>query len=319
VGRSAAAEEQRAYVLGLPHAGEFLGKRVEIFRDLLLSADGNRKITVPALVRAKRNVYVRGARPRPGRFVREWFEDGSGIHGRLGKLMKLELSFILEKCRSFYKEHGLADWAEALPRRGNIAQADESKLVWAERAGWDELFAFPPFGLQMATLDRLIEEMARKHAAPLPDDQQYTEPPFLADETTKTPNGQVLQRTDRLGSRAAGPYLWVFSRVPVTNAWGRSGKQIAELLESKDWQGLTVPEYLVLQRVLSERERHHRFFSAEEEPRGHHLWLVDSATDTRMAIASSNQRGINIQACPLGHREARRATLAGMALAINAL
>lgn len=230
--------------------------------------------------------------------------------------MKLDLTPILAKARSFYKDHDLSDWADALPHKACTTEADESKLVWAERAGWDESFVFPPFSLQMATLERLVQAMARKHAAGLPDDHQYTEKPFLADTWTKTPNGRVLQRGDRLGVRTDGPYLWIYSRRPLVNAWGRSGKQIVELLDSKGWQGLTVPEYLVLQRLLCEREKSHCFLIGDEEPRGHHLCLADSATEVKMAIASSNQRGINLQACPLSHREARRATVAGMALSM---
>lgn len=233
--------------------------------------------------------------------------------------MKLDITFILEKSRAFYKDHELGDWAEAVPRRGELTAAGESRLVWAEKAGWDESFAFPPFPLQMATLSRLVEAMARKPAPDLPDDHQYVEEPFLADGWARAPNGKVLQRDHDLGPRLDGPYLFIFSRKPVLNAWGRSGKQIADLLGSKNWQGLTVPEYLVLQRGLCERNRNHRFLDTEDEPRGHLLWLVDSASEQAMTIAGSNQRGIQILACPLGHRDARRATVAGMVFPIQSM
>lgn len=229
--------------------------------------------------------------------------------------MKLDISFILEKSRAFYKEHGLGDWAEAIPRQGEVE--DASRLIWAEKAGWEESFAFPSFPLQRDTFHRLVEETARKPAPLLPDDHQYGEEPFLADTWTRTANGKVLQREGNLGERTEGPYLFIFSRRPVANAWGRNGRQIIELLESKHWQGLTVPEYLVLQRYYCERDKHHRFILGEKEPRGHLLWLVDSASETGMSVGTSNQRGINLQGCPLTHRDARRATVAGMVFRIQ--
>jgi hypothetical protein len=161
----------------------------------------------------------------------------------------------------------------------------------------------------MAALDRVIDETARKPAS-VPDNQQYAEP-FLADAWTKTPNGKVLQRDGDLAEREWGPYLLLFTPNAVPQAWGRTGKQIAELLDAKGWRGLTVPEYLVLQRWRCESFGDHRFFEHPEDDSGAHaLWLIDSAKGKDCAVAQASHRGVVLQACGLGNRDSRRAAVA---------
>jgi hypothetical protein len=227
--------------------------------------------------------------------------------------MKFNVHPILEASRAFYKAHGLSDWAEQLGAAGTMSEADAAKVIWAEKNGWTEVVAFPPFATQMADFERLLHETARKPAPHLSDDQQYHTEPFLADDWTKTANGRVLQRRERLGQRESGPYLLLFGLDPPVSAWGRNGKQLAALLESKGLEGLTAPEYLVMQRLLGERDGHHLFYRGDKaQRRGHWLWLVDSADDARMTVATWVQGGVNLQACPLTHRDAKRATIAAL-------
>jgi hypothetical protein len=226
----------------------------------------------------------------------------------------VDLTAAFKHSRTFYREHQLADWAEALPSALPDLAAED--LQQAAKAGFTRAFAFPPFSLQMASLDRLIEEMARKPAPNLPDNQQYREP-FLADTWSKTPNGKVLQRADNLEPRTDGPYLLLASPEPCKTAWGRTGKQIVELFQTKSWQGLTVPEYLVLQRYYCELFRDHRFFDTpQDETPAHWLWLVDSLIENEMTVVYGSPRGLNLQACKISNRDSRRAALATQVLAL---
>jgi hypothetical protein len=209
-------------------------------------------------------------------------------------------------CR-FYSAHGLADWADALPARTGGA----IDLTDAARHGFSAAFAFPPFSLQMNTFERLVEQTARK-PAPIPDNQQYRDP-FLADDWTRTPNGKVVQRRDDLGGREWGAYLYVFSPDPLPKFWGLTGKQMREQLEAKDWRGLTVPEYLVLQRFFCERLGDHRFFEKPEDDSGSHsLWLIDSIDEGKCSVALGKNGEINIQATSIGNRDRKRAAVGGM-------
>ncbi len=226
-----------------------------------------------------------------------------------------DASAVLTASRRFLATHNLADWAEALPTNATLTADHRAALAHASKHGFTAAFAFPPFELQMATLDRLVDETARKPAA-IPDNQQYREP-FLADDWSKTPNGKVLQRTDDLGGREWGAYLLVFSPNPMQKCWGLTGKQIRERFQAKDWHGLTVPEYLVLQRFFCEKYGDHRFFEKPEDDSGSHwLWLIDSMDDKNCSVALGSNRGINIQATSINNRERKRAALAGMIISL---
>lgn len=229
----------------------------------------------------------------------------------------MDLQRILKTSRVFYRDHALREWRAALPKKALVEQ-EETVLAQAAKSGFTQGFAFPPFALQLATLETLIEETVRKQAPGLPDNQQYGSELVLSDTWSKEPSGKILQRTTDLAGRDQGPYFLLFSPTPVQNAWGRTGKQINELFQAKDWQGLTVPEYFVLQRYFCEQRGHHRFYEANADE-GHWLWLVDSMTDTACTVVMGKARGLNLQGCPVGNRDSRRAALAGRVVPMSSL
>jgi hypothetical protein len=223
----------------------------------------------------------------------------------------LDLQSILKTSRIFYRDHHLRHWRENLPKKVSM-DGEEAILEQAQRQGFTHGFAFPAFGIQMEGMESLIEETARKPAPMLPDNQQYSSEVILSDTWSHENNGKFLQRSDMLSGREHGPYLFLFSPKPVGNAWGRTGKQIDELFMAKDWQGLTVPEYFVLQRYFCEQYGDHRFFEETEDTNPTHwLWLIDSMTDSACTVVMGKARGLNLQGCPIGNRDSRRAAITG--------
>jgi hypothetical protein len=218
---------------------------------------------------------------------------------------------VVKASRRFYKEHDLTLWAKAIPRRPSPAHDVETLLEQADKCGFSAAFAFPPFALQQQTVERLVDACARQPSPRLPDNQQYRQP-FLADNWSRVANGRILQRDRDLGDRTRGAYVFLFTSAPLANCWGKTGKQIAEQFQARGWHGLTVFEYLVLQRVFAETFGDHRFFAAPEDPSGHWLWLIDSMTDTDCAVALGNARGINLQATGINNRESKRAGIGGV-------
>jgi hypothetical protein len=229
-----------------------------------------------------------------------------------------DLAECVKASRRFYRDHELLDWARAIPKAAAAALSHDSAVAQAEKAGFTLAFAFPPFAMQIAQLDRLIEATARRPTPRLSDSEQYSGEVSLSDAWSKTPNGKVLQREDDLGPRTAGPYLYLFAPDPYATAWGRTGAQIQELFDAKGWQGLTVPEYFVLQRHFCELFGNHRFFARQENERSAHaLWLIDSMKDAACSVVAAGPRGIDIRACSANNRDARRATVAGMVVALE--
>src|SRR5947209_7046148 len=113
------------------------------------------------------------------------------------KISTMVLQQILKSSRVFYRDHNLASWRQALPKQACVDH-EETVLGQAARCGFTHGFAFPPFAMQMAGLEQLIEETARKQAPALPDNQQYGGDIVLSDTWSKEPNGKVLQRADDL-------------------------------------------------------------------------------------------------------------------------
>ena len=221
-----------------------------------------------------------------------------------------DFAAMVKGSRRFYREHGLAEWADAIPRRPAPATDVETLLEQAARSGFTEGFAFPPFAVQMADFERIVDGCARQPALGLPDSAQYREP-FLADNWSREPNGRVVQRTTDLGDRDR-PYVFLFTPKFLTNCWGKTGKQIGEQFSAKGWHGLTVPEYLVLQRLRAERHVDHRFVDEPEDPTSHWMWLIDSMTETDCTVAYGSNRGINLQATGMSNRESKRGAVAGV-------
>ena len=223
----------------------------------------------------------------------------------------IDFSPILQASQRFFAAHNLVDWADALPATASLTDHDQATLASAARHGFTTAFVFPPFALQMETLDRLIDATART-PAPVPDNHQYREP-FLADDWSKTPNGKVWQRQADLGGREWSAYLYLFSPNPIQKCWGLTAKQIREHFEAKGWHGLTVPEYLVLQRSSCEQHGDHRFFEKPEDDSGaHSLWLIDSMDDKNCSVALGRSGVINIQAASIGNRDRHRAAIGGL-------
>jgi len=218
---------------------------------------------------------------------------------------------LIRKSRRFYKDHNLNAWAKAIPRAPVPARDVEELLEHANQHGFSGGFAFPSFQMQMQSFDQLVDACARQPSPLLPDNQQYRTP-FLADNWSRVATGTVLQRDHDLGERTTGSYVLLFTTAPLTNCWGKTGKQIAEQFQARAWRGLTVYEYLVLQRVSAEIFTDHRFFAEPEDPSGHWLWLIDSINQTDCSVALGNARGINVQATGINNRESKRAAVAAI-------
>jgi hypothetical protein len=232
----------------------------------------------------------------------------------------LDLTECVKTSRRFYRDHELRDWARAIPKSTAMLGFHDSALALAEKAGFTAGFAFPHFALQLEQFSQLVEATAMRPAPGLSDSEQYSCEVVLSDAWNTAPTGQVLQRTDDLAARIHGAYVYLFSPEPYATAWGRTGRQIQELFFSRGWQGLTVPEYFVLQRYSTERFGDHRFFAEPlDDKRNHSLWLIDSMNETDCSVVIGSPRGINVQACKATNRDSRRATVAGMVMMLPPL
>lgn len=178
----------------------------------------------------------------------------------------------LRAARSFYRSHGLDEWVAALPRAGRNALP--------RTTGLDAAWLFPPVPVQVATVTLLFETLGTRPARRLSEAEQYGEP-LIGDLHT------LRLCTPR--HRPVGPYLLVFRGRGVAP---ESVEQAPSILEasfrSAGRTGLTIPEYLVLQRVAAEAWLDHRFDTRETRAGPQRQWLLDAGAPGEFTSAEWN-------------------------------
>ncbi len=116
----------------------------------------------------------------------------------------MDFQHILKTSRLFYRDHGLPSWRAALPKIANIAEPDETRAEVA-KCGFDQGFAFPPFALQMVSIQQLIEETARKPSPCSWTINNTGRRSSFPTRGARSLTAKSCRRTDDLGGRAEGP------------------------------------------------------------------------------------------------------------------
>lgn len=212
-----------------------------------------------------------------------------------------DTSRILQTSREFYTAHNMPDWAENLPAVASLTGEAQSILEKAHAGGFTLALAFPSPAVQSASLAKLLHEMGGAPVEGLPKEHQYTEP-FLpiVDEMQAAP----------AKNRPDAPYILLSMPGPFpTETRGKQVPELNRLFAAMSWNGLTVAEYIVLQRRSVIEHRDHRFDDyAKETIRSQWTWLLDTHVPSGCAAAYWNpgKRRLEIYACKAGSKNERR-------------
>lgn len=172
----------------------------------------------------------------------------------------------IRAARAFYRGHGLNEWAAALPARA-------ARVRLPRRDGFDAAFAFPPVPVQLATQTLLFETLGTRPVRRLDAARQYGEP-WVSDL------GGLRRCAPR--NRPLGPYVLLFRAAgPPSETLGLKAAAIESRFGNAGWAGLTLPEYLVLQRVATEAAGDHHFDAREQ-------WLLDAGPEDARCAALWN-------------------------------
>ena len=198
----------------------------------------------------------------------------------------------IDEMRAFYRECGLETWADALA---------ESAAEGSTIDGFDAMASFPPVALQKADSKALVEAMTRPHPD-LSDDHQYRGYWIRAIEDLV--DCDILDRPD-------GPYtIWMKSGSFPTETTNLTCSKLIKDFETRGWSGLTVHEFLVIQRLEAISKGDHRFSSyhdTEDHPAGHQ-WLPNARIGKKVFqgywVKKSGQ--VQIGACSTGSKKPSR-------------
>ena len=167
-----------------------------------------------------------------------------------GHELRFDLNEIRKTAEAFYRGHGLEKLADQLPQNIRLSPQQIERIKEAAKEGFDRVFIFPSIEQLATSRQTLIEQCATQPSAALSGTEQYTAP--YIDDTAKTP---VIR--NRPTQKA---YLLLYSSQPIKEETKNlTHPQVTELFNQKKWNGLTLEEYLLLQRLEAESRGNHSF------------------------------------------------------------
>jgi hypothetical protein len=207
----------------------------------------------------------------------------------------------LSESAAFLRGHELAALFRELPAAVDLKAEAQSRFDQALAEGFDAAFFFPPVAAQKIHFEAMIKQLATAPAFGLSRTEQYTAPSLPEVRNLKTAPSR---------NRPAGPYLLMYRTTPFPRETReKSPPDLDKLFAAMGWNGLTVAEYLVLQRLLCEANGDHRFdLYAPDAVRSQWQWLLDTRLPTGVVMAFWNPKTcrLEIGPAPPGVNTARR-------------
>jgi hypothetical protein len=188
---------------------------------------------------------------------------------------------VLEASRAFLREHELGQLARVIPSPVSLVEPGAGRFYQAAAEGFDGAFLFPSVGDQRMHFEEILKRTAVAPAFGLGKADQYTQP-LIGDV-------RALQ-TCEVRNRPLKPYILLYrtAGMPRETRDKRAG-DVQTFFASMRWNGLTITEYLILQRLLCEKNRDHRYdLYSPDVSRSQWMWLLDSKPPTGVVMAYWN-------------------------------
>ena len=188
---------------------------------------------------------------------------------------------VLDASRAFFREHELGQLARLLPDPLNLPEPGAGRVYQAAAEGFDSAFLFPSPGSQRMHFDEILKRTAVAPAFGLSKADQYTQPAIV--------DIRALQ-TCEVRNRPLGAYVLFYRSGPLPRETrDKKAADVQAFFGSMRWNGFTVTEYLILQRLLCEKNRDHRFdLYSPDVARSQWMWLLDSKPPSGVVMAYWN-------------------------------
>jgi hypothetical protein len=199
--------------------------------------------------------------------------------------IKIDTEAVLQESVGFYNAHDLKDFLRELPKDLRLSAQSEAKLREAMREGFDSAMLLPSTDLQKGNVNKLLTELADKKLPGLQDNspEQLSQDHYMY-QPDVTKNASARNRPARKA------YLLLYQSGPLPEeTMGKTPDQLDPLFAQKKWNGLTLEEYVVLQRKEFEARKNHEFDAYNDDAKkSKWTWLLDSRVPGGVVRASWN-------------------------------
>jgi hypothetical protein len=194
-----------------------------------------------------------------------------------GKEISVDLDSALGDSKSFFLRSGLSEFAKSLPESVDLSETALARCKEALEQGFDRVVFMP----DLETINKVgITNLKAKLAdTPLPDGtfsdegDNYKNESYLEDPIAK----KHFLTVSAEAKRAKGYLLFYSSESVPEETKNMTFPQAKKYLQEKGLNGLTLPEYYILQRVEAEQRKNHSFDTWDNVSSKSNLtWLVDS-------------------------------------------
>ncbi len=194
-----------------------------------------------------------------------------------------DLSALAKTSRSFFTQNKLEVLAKHIPTKPKLEADAEEKLNRAGKLGLEPTLIFPACTHQLNHIAAMVRQFAAAPCDALTPEYQYCEP-FIQDLA------QMKESAPR--SRPAGAYvLCIAFGAFEDDTLNLGAKAIDKLFDADELTGLSMPEYLAVQRLRAIENGDHRFHDAsplgDEYPAGWQ-WLLDTRNKEGVATGFWN-------------------------------
>ncbi|MCX6781577.1 MAG: hypothetical protein NTW66_00415 [Candidatus Magasanikbacteria bacterium] len=210
-----------------------------------------------------------------------------------GKEVFIDLSIVLNGSKAIFNKYNLPEFSDALPETLALSEASLARCREALEQGLDKAILMPDLVTQLnkVGISKLKHELADKplHAFTFRDEadnysnESYLEGP-IAKKHSLTESAQV---------KRINGYLLFYSSKPISQETKNlTFPEAKQYLKDKNLNGLTLPEYYILQRKEAEINEDHSFDAYNDDADQSNLtWLIDSRAPGGCVYARWNPRG----------------------------
>jgi hypothetical protein len=220
---------------------------------------------IPKLEKAQTFNRSTDKEDQPDDFIEHRTDTNQEIH--------LNLTEIKQESIDFYNQNNLPEFSQSLPDTISFSKENQQRIREAMQQGFDSALILPDLSTQdQAGIPQLKTKLSDTELPGLQKTEQYT-PSYLESPIESQHSIRPGQETKRQSA-----YLLLYSQDPILESTkNKTYPQCEEIFKQNNWDGLTLPEFYLIERKECAKHQDHRMFAYNNNNKeSQWTWLLDS-------------------------------------------